>query len=127
MRILKSSLLVIILFIAGCGSIGDFFDATVPTQTDPFITRISPASAKAGDAVTVFGMGFSAAAALNIVVVEGVEVAADSYTLLPSPSGNEVESITFTVPAGISTGAHSIYVIVIDNPSNTNVSITITP
>jgi hypothetical protein len=123
----KAAIVLFLVLIAGCGSVADIIDSTVPTQVDPIITRIAPTAASAGDTVTVFGVGFSAAAPLNIVVIEGTEVAANAYTLLAAPVGNEVESITFVVPVGIAVGTRSIYVVVADNPSNANLSITINP
>lgn len=124
-RVVTLFLCAAVFLSAGCGKSGDLFDATIPTQTDPILTRINPTVATAGDSVTVFGIGFSIAAELNIVVIGDNEIAADNYTLLANPSGDEVESITFTVPAGIAPGTYAIYVIVIDNPSNTDLTITI--
>ena len=127
MKLSKYLFLIVMLTFVGCGGVGDFLDSSVPSQTDPIITRIAPTAARAGDVVTIFGIGFSAAAPLNIIVIGSVEVAADSYTLLAAPTGSEVESITFTVPAGLTVGFSSIYVVVIDNPSNENLTITINP
>lgn len=116
---------MIAVFAAGCGGSDEYYDSTVPTQSYPVISRIAPATASAGDTVTLFGFGYSVVPEFNIISIEGVEVFADTYSLLSPPVSGEVESLTFTVPAGLTAGAHNIFVIVCDNPSNTNLALTI--
>lgn len=125
MRYFLRLLVAVFLLSVGCGQLGDLFDSTVPLQTDPYVTRISPVAATAGDTVTVFGYGFSDVAELNVVIIGASAVVATSYSLVTPPVAGEIEAITFTVPAGLAIGANSIYVDVLDNVSNTNVSITI--
>lgn len=128
MKFLAKTVLVGLIFIMGCGSAAEEF---VPTQTDPYISRVDPAAASVGDVVAVFGHGFSDAAEFNIIVIDDTQIFADSYALVTPATGDEVESLAFTVPAGISQGDHTIYVIVCDvacdNTSNTDLTITINP
>lgn len=113
-------------FCVSCGStVESLFDETVVTGVDPYVNRVEPATAAAGDTVTIFGMGFSSVKSFNVVIVNGVEALADSYSLLATPQQYELESITFTVPAGIAAGSQPVYVDVLDNISNTNISLTI--
>lgn len=81
--------------------------------------------------MTIFGSGFSEASELNIVFISDTKTFADqnSWALLPNPSGDEIESITFTVPSGIAAGTYPIYVFVSDSGAvtNTNTEITIKP
>lgn len=101
------------------------FDLNVPSGAYPVITRISPTTATAGDTATIFGVGFAAAASLNVVIIDGSEALGETYNLIAVPLGDEVESITFTVPVGITPGTYPIFVYVIENVSNTNITITI--
>jgi len=119
---------VVVLFCLcclSCGGADEPFDPTVSTQAYPYINRINPVAATAGDAVNIFGFGYSAAAELNVVIINGVEALATNYTLLAAPTSTEIERLTFTVPAGIAAGTYDIYVFVLGNVSNTNVQITI--
>lgn len=124
---IKIAVVAVFVIVVGCGSSGDLFDATIPSQVNPIVTRIDPTSANAGDTVTIFGIGFSAVPELNVIVMGSATTSANNYSLLPSPSGDEVESLTFVVPSGITPGTYPIYVVVVDNVSNTNVTITINP
>ena len=118
-------MVVAVLSVVSCGSVSQIFDTTVPTQVDPYINRIAPVTATAGNMVTIFGFGFSEVPELNVVIVGGAAVVADTYSLLGTPVAGEIETLTFTVPAGLTVGANSIYVDVLDNVSNTSISITI--
>lgn len=95
---------------------------------DPFISSINPTTATAGDTVTILGYGFSDASELNVVFIGATDTLADagSYSLVvPQTVATEIESITFTVPAGITPGSYSVYLLVLTNPSNDNITITI--
>lgn len=119
------AIIVALISMIGCGSGGSDFDSTVPTQTDPYINRIDPTAASAGDVVSIFGRGFSDVAQLNVVIIDGTPVLADTHSLVTPATDNEIESLTFTVPVGINAGVHSIYVDVLDNVSNADITITI--
>jgi len=126
MRRLVSLIIVIAFLAVSCGGNGgSAYSPTVPLQTDPYIARINPTAATAGDVVSIIGFGFSAEPTFNVVVINNVEIFADSYALMTPPSGDEIEQLTFTVPAGLTGGAQMIYVIVVDVPSNTDQTITI--
>lgn len=121
-------LILAAFFAVGCGSGGgDAFDSSVQLQVTPVVTRTAPTSAAVGDTVNIFGAGFSAVPGYNVIIIDGVETLANTYALAPAPSGAEVEQITFVVPAGVSVGTHTVLVYVVDNPSNANITITITP
>lgn len=117
----------IALLFCSCGTTtdGEGFDPTVTSQVEPYITRIAPAAGTAGDTITIFGIGFSNALAFNVIIINGEEIFANGHTFLNPPSGDEFESLTFTIPAGMTLGVHSVFLDVLDNPSNTNVTITI--
>lgn len=117
---------VFLLFMASCGSAVDF-PSDVPTQTDPLVSRIAPNTGKAGDAIIIFGLGFSASAPENIVIIGGAAVSATAYALVTPATATEVESITATVPAGAAIGVDAIEVLVYQNPSNADVIFTVTP
>lgn len=114
-------LVVVALFMSACGT-------SSTTSSAPIITRINPTTATAGDTVTIFGWGFSAAAELNVVMISGTETLGDagSWALVANPVGAEIESFTFIVPAGITAGTYPIYVYVAESNQVTNTDITIT-
>lgn len=120
--------LLFILLLFGCGSDPETMglDASISTQAPPFINRIDPASGSVGATVTIFGFGFSNEAPNNIVIVGGTSATASSYSLLANPSSSEIESLTFTIPSGGSTGASDLFVTTFENVSNA-VSFTINP
>lgn len=128
----ESAGLILSLFLLldiGCGSNSEtnLFDASVATEAPPIITRIDPTSARAGETVTIFGLGFSNGAPNNIVTVGGVSTSATAYGLVNPPAAGEIETLTFTVPTNATTGASSIFVTVFDNTGNTDVQLTINP
>ncbi len=109
-----------------CGSTtGGEYDSTVPTQTTPYVNRIDPAVGKAGDVVTVFGFGFSVSAPNDIVTIGSAAAGASAYNLLDGTTAGEVESLTVTVPTGVTVGTDSVFVTVFGNTSNANVTFTV--
>lgn len=113
----------------GCGgavSVSDF-DASISTQSLPFVKRVSPAGGQAGDTVTLFGFGFSSAPANNIIHIGGTTATATNYALVNPPADGEIESLTFTLPAGATAAAANISVTVFDFTSNTDVQFTVNP
>ncbi|MBI4237822.1 MAG: hypothetical protein HY696_05315 [Deltaproteobacteria bacterium] len=103
------------------------FDEAVPLQLEPYIARITPTVARAGDTVTIIGFGYSAIPNDNVVVMDDVAVAADTYGVAAAPAGTELEQLTFQVPSTLTVGSHVIGVIVYDNISNTEQTLTVTP
>jgi len=112
-----------ILFSA-CGSGGDITD-DVPSDSPPIVMRVDPAIATAGDQITIFGIGFSAAAPTNIIIIGDAGIYAESYQLIPNPIDEEAEAITAVIPAGIAPDLYPILVVVGENTSNSDVMITI--
>lgn len=108
----------------GCGT-ADLYDPTVPTQSNPVVSRVSPVAATAGDTVTIFGFGFSVVPQNNVIIIGDGEAIASTYGLVNPPIANEIEFLMFVVPAGLTLGANSIYVDVLDVISNTNITLTI--
>ena len=116
------------VFFLHCG--GDTalaLDPSIATGSLPILKRVFPTSGKTGDVVTLFGSGFSADAGFNIVSIGGVTAGASAYGLVDPSTGGEVESLTVTLPTGLSLGAQTIFVIVFDNTSNTDTAFTVTP
>lgn len=103
------------------------FDEAVPTQLRPIVTRVAPAAARAGDAVTIFGMGFTAEPAQNTILVGGATTVATGYALVSPPAAGEIEQLTFTVPTTATVGATTVSVFVFENGSNHDIAFTVTP
>lgn len=112
----------------GCGSgTSPQFSADVPTDAPPTVSRVDPASANAGDTVTIFGFGFSIVPDNNIVSIGEAITAASGYRLLDSPTSSEIEAITITIPGGISPADHPVVVVVGENISNADITLTVVP
>lgn len=126
----KINVAIILFFlIAGCGSgeeSNDGFDPSINTASPPVITRVNPTSGRAGDTITIFGLGFSSGAGNNIVMVGGASVSAGTYALVNPPVAGEIEQLTFVIPTGATTGAGNLLVTVLENASNT-VTFTVNP
>lgn len=120
--------LFFLLFITACGSAEEIsFDPTISTQAPPFVARVSPTSGKAGDTVTLFGFGFSNAVAANVITLGGAPAKAATYALVDPAVGAEIEKITFIVPSGATAGATTVFVTVLNETSNSDVSFTVNP
>lgn len=120
-------LFFILLLTTSCASNGLAFDPLVSTQSFPTITRVSPTTVARGATLTLFGRGFASAAALNIAVIGNAQALGETYTLLATPTADELESLTITVPATAETGDQTVFLTVIENVSNTDTAVTITP
>lgn len=120
-------ILLCICALASCGGSIDSIPDDVPTGSPPIITRVEPNTGKAGDPITIFGMGFSEEAPINLVVIGGSAVAADIYNLVDNPVGDEIEAISATVPTNASIGQTVVVVVVYDNTSNADVIFEVTP
>ncbi len=110
-----------------CGGASDEYYEDVVTGSTPIVSRLDPALGPAGTAVTIFGLGFSYVTPTNIVTMGTEGAAAETYTILPSPTASEIESITFTVPLGLAPGNYPVVVVVHEAASNSNVEFQVTP
>ncbi|MBI5299294.1 MAG: IPT/TIG domain-containing protein [Deltaproteobacteria bacterium] len=122
---------LIVPFLSGCGGAdspaGLSTDSSVVSGVSPIVISVAPTSGKAGDAITISGIGFSINAPANIVSVGNAATQAVSWALLNPPTNGAVESITFTVPSGATAGAGGIFVTVFELTSNADVQFTVTP
>ena len=114
------------MFQVSCGSSGDAYDSTVPTQMPPYVNRVDPAKGKAGDVITIFGFGYSSIYPDDIVTIGSVAASAGSYNILDGSTAGEIESLTVTVPVGATVGVNDVFVTVFGNTSNANVTFTVT-
>jgi len=112
---------------ASCGGGSGDFPDDVPTGAPPVVSRLDPTSGAAGSTATVFGLGFSIAAPINIIIMGATGASAETYSMLPNPTGSEIESLTFTVPANLVPGVYPVVVVVYDNASNADIEFTVTP
>ncbi len=117
--------------IAACGSVNGesvlFFDPNVSLQTIPVVTRVTPTTGRAGDTITIFGLGFSIVPTDNLVVLSNTSIPASAYALVDPPVTGEIEQLTFTLPADSAIGDTSVVVNVYENSSNSDVLLTVTP
>lgn len=114
------------LFLVSCGASATFSD-DVPTGALPVVSRLDPAAGPAGAQVTIYGLGFSYVAETNVVTIGDEAVSAENYSILENPSGDEVETLTFTVPVGLAAGGYPVVVVVHDTASNSDVTFQVTP
>ena len=124
----RGFIIFLLIFVSACGStVETSYDGSVVTQLPPYVARVDPAAGKAGDTVTIFGFGFSDEGPNNIVSFGAASTAASAYNLIAGGVSPEIESLTVTVPAGATVGACSVFVMVFDNISNSNVTFTVNP
>lgn len=112
---------------ASCGSSDNGASGDVPTGTEPVIASITPASGPVGSTILIEGFGFSLVPQNNIIIIGNSSVAATDYQLvIPAVSPN-IEELTATVPTGSAVGVNSVTVVVDGNPSNSDITFTVTP
>lgn len=130
---MRWSVLFLIGILIGCGSATDDsvepFDASVATQVAPVVTRINPATGRAGDIITIFGVGFSVIPEDNIVLLTKAAAATSALSYnLASPAGSgEVEQLTFVIPTNATAGITAVIVNVYDNSSNSDITLLVNP
>ncbi|PIR18224.1 MAG: hypothetical protein COV46_01000 [Deltaproteobacteria bacterium CG11_big_fil_rev_8_21_14_0_20_49_13] len=117
--------LIFSVTLLSCGSSGTPFNSTVSTQAPPYVNRIDPAIVNPGDTLTIFGLGYSIVPGYNIVTFGDVSTVSENYFILTTPTSDEIESITVVVPANVPAGTQTVYVSVIGNTSNTNMSVNV--
>ncbi len=125
MRTLPTAILLAALLTAGCGS--GAFPGDVPSDSPPIVSRIEPNTGAPGEAITLYGVGYSYVPPNNIVIIGGAASTATDYRLLDNPTEGEVEAIDATVPAEAAGGEEGVVVMVGDNVSNSNITFTVTP
>ena len=91
------------------------------------MTRIDPALGRSGDAVTIFGFGFSVVAEKNVVAIGSASTTATAYQLVDPPVDGEIESLTVTLPDDLPTGEQAIIVTVGEWTSNDDILFTVNP
>lgn len=123
--------LLLIGVVVGCGSATDdlpgSFDASVATQVAPVVTRISPTIGRAGDIITIFGVGFSVIPEDNIVLLTSAATPAFSYTANNAAGSGEVEQLAFVIPSNAKSGVTFVLVSVYGNSSNSDITLIVTP
>jgi hypothetical protein len=87
------------------------------TTSQPVLIAAQPNSGKAGDTITLLGVGFSVVINENIVLVGNVTAQALSHQFINGPNGAS-EEITFQLPSTASLGAGTIEVLVGETVSN---------
>lgn len=112
---------------AGCGSSSDVLSPTILSQSPPLLKAVDPVTAGPGDQVTLYGIGFSAAAPENVVILGDATATADSYAINDPVTHDSSEKLIFTVPANAPTGEQTISLLIFGEISNANFTITITP
>lgn len=118
---------LIILAAIGCGGSSSVFPPDVPTDSPPIVSRIEPIDGPVGTEVTIYGLGFSFSAPVNVITIGGVVTNATSYQLVDNPTETEIEAITATIPDNAQDGVSPVVVIVYENASNDDVTFEIIP
>lgn len=134
-----TALAALFLFvITSCGSVtgsSDAIDSSVATGLPPVISTITPAVASlaAGTVVTLSGFGYSISAPNDVITVTNgttsASVSATSYTLVAAAAATatEIESLTFVIPPTAPLGVLNVFVTVLNNTSNNNLTLTVVP
>lgn len=121
------ALFLVICFFAACGSSSEAnFSDHVPIPTEPFLARLDPEELQAGQNFSVFGFGFSIVPEENILFVADQTLNAETYSLVDPPNENEIEELTFTLPADTELGVQEMALVVLGHSSNV-LDVTINP
>ncbi|MFO1519358.1 MAG: IPT/TIG domain-containing protein [bacterium] len=102
-----------------CGSGRSDNPNTVTSQ--PVLMAALPAQGKAGDTITLQGVGFSIAPNEDIIVLGGITLQALTHDFIPNnalPANGASEEITFQIPANAPVGAGNVLVLVNETPTN---------
>lgn len=124
MRRLACATLLCILI--GCGDDIPQLSPSIVTDELPLITRIAPATARGGDTVALFGIGFSNVPGETLVFVGNQLTQAATYALAPAAAGAELETLTFVVPANTAVGDTTVR-LMINNFGSNAVTFTVSP
>ena len=130
MKIMLQQLLFLALFpllFTSCGGGGPQFSDNVPTQSIPIVERLDPTTLSRGDTLSIFGFGYSFVPAENVITIGSASAVAESYTLINDPNPGEIEEITVTVPNTTPIGENTVFIIIGENASNSNLTITVQP
>ncbi len=113
---------------SGGGQSSPSYDACVVTGLPPTISTITPttASISAATVVTISGYGYCFNFPSDVITIGTSATVATSYALVAAPTASDIESLTFTLPAGTPLGSQSVYVTVMGNTSNST-TLTVTP
>ncbi len=138
MRVARPVFIVALLamVVASCGSVdstGNAIDSSVVTGLLPVISTVTPAAASlsAGTVVTLSGYGYSISAPSNVITVTNgttsAAASASSYALVAAPTATDIEALTFTIPPTAPLGILNVFVTVLNNTSNSNLTLTVVP
>lgn len=138
MRIARHILAVVLLALTtvSCGNVSgtdNAFDSSVVTGLPPVISTVAPAVASlaAGTIVTISGYGYSISAPSNVLTVTdgttSAAVSASSYTLVAAGTATDIEALTFVIPPTAPLGVLNVFVTVLNNSSNNNLTLTVVP
>lgn len=138
MHITKHILALVLLALTttscgGSSSSDNAMDSSVVTGLPPVISTVTPAVASlaAGTVVTISGYGYSITAPNNVITVTNgttsAAVSASSYALVTPGTATDIEALTFTIPPTAPLGVLNVYVSVINNTSNSNLTLTVVP
>jgi hypothetical protein len=112
----KITFLFLLFFSTACGGSGG--DSSNTTTTQPVLIAAVPNTAKAGDTVTLQGLGFSFTFNENIVLVGNETTQALSHQFINTTPGGANEEITFQVPPNAAVGGNTITVLIDGAVSN---------
>lgn len=138
MRIARHIIAVALLVLTtvSCGNSSgtdSALDSSVVTGLPPVISTITPAVASlaAGTVVTISGYGYSISAPSNVLTVTdgttSAAVSASSYTLVAAATATDIEALTFVIPPTAPLGVLNVFVTVLNNSSNNNLTLTVVP
>lgn len=109
-----SSLFILFsLFGVACGPA----DTTIALDPMPFLVRLDPSSAQAGDTVTIYGSGFSVEED-NIVLLGSEVIVETDWDVADTGVDGEADQISFTVPDTTQSGEVALIVMIGDTTSN---------
>ncbi|MBF0492969.1 MAG: hypothetical protein HQM15_09330 [Deltaproteobacteria bacterium] len=105
-----------LIILLSCGS------STTSTNADlsspaPILISFSPNPVSIASTLSIQGEGFSPLLNENFLSIGAFLISSSHYSVVSTAQGN-LEQLDFVLPAGLSAGTYSAYLMVRENPSN---------
>jgi len=110
-------ILLSLILLWACGKNDELNPNVVTSQ--PVLIAALPSQGAPGSTVTLQGVGFSIVPNENIIILDNTSAQALTHRFVdPSLPNGATEEITFQVPANAVPGTTGLFLLVLENPSN---------
>ena len=116
MQILKKTF-IFFLFLTWISCGGGNSSSSDLSNSIPILITLTPNPASPGTTLSIQGNGFSPNLNENFLSIGSFLIPAQNYSLVHTSQGN-LEQLDFSLPATLTTGTYSLFILVRENPSN---------